>query len=76
VAISNDGITLIVYREDLVFTIYSVESATATHKKKDSIDLLREIRATVRADFNMLSDDTVVDLRFMKDQKVFRVGFA
>lgn len=76
VAISNDGTTLIVYRGELVFTIYSIEVTTGIYKKKDSIDVLREVRATVRADFNMLSDDTVVDLRFMKDQKVFRVGFA
>ena len=47
--ISNDGTLVIVYRQNLVFKCYEIASGQPRHK--DTIDLQREIRATIRTDF-------------------------
>lgn len=53
--ISNDGSLVVVYREDLVLKVYQIVGGES--KLKDSIDLKREIRATIKADFEKYHDD-------------------
>jgi hypothetical protein len=51
---------VIVYRCDLIFSVFDLKGSVAT--KRDSINLLREIKATIDVNFKIKSSDSVTDL--------------
>lgn len=72
---SDDASIVITHRGNMKFTVYNCKEANSC-SKKDSIDLVKEVRANGNAGFNCDKGDKVTDLRLVEDDKLLRVDYS
>ena len=64
-SVNNEGNLVVTYRTELIFCIFSIKEGEVT--KINTLDLYKEIRATINNSFEIKDRSNVSDMFFMKN---------